>query len=297
MAYTTFTTTMQPASGAFTFIKSFHDALITAGLTQTADTGQLDLSTAGPTRNATANFSYGYTVYKLPSVSGLNDVFIRINHTNNNDATPISYLPRITVGTGTDGAGAINANSTGELALSTTSVLSTSGVSTHYVSVTDGDLAIAFAAVESVIGVSQTYTLSRLRELDGTKKSGYWLTYHSADAINNIREYIYTPDRTTLGIIQYTAAATTNNRFATSLVIPFLWFGETSNLNIGADIPVFPPTILTPAATTALPLLWSTNDVTVGSTFTATRFGVSRTFLRVYGYPWNTNISQNIILE
>jgi hypothetical protein len=298
MAYTTFTTSVvAPASGAFAFIKSFHDALLAVGLTQTADTGQLDLSTAGPTRSGTTNFSYGYTVYRLPSVSGLNDIFIRINHTNNADSTPVGYLPRITVGTSTDGAGAINANSTGEIFFATTAVGTTSGTSTHYVALTDGDLSIAFAPTEQSIGISQTYALARFRNLDGTKKNGYWFTYNGAQGINTMRDYIYNPLRTTIATVIYNNSVLTAARTDFPIIAPYLWFADSTLLNIGDDIPVFPPTVLTPEATTALPVLWATNNVSVGNTFTTDRFGTSRTYLRVYGYPHNINFSFNIVLE
>lgn len=297
MAYTTFNTSIiAPGSGAYTFIKNFHDALITVGLTQTSDTGQLDLSTAGPTRSGTVNFSYGYTVYKLPSVSGLDDIYIRINHTNNADTSPIAYLPRITVGTGTDGAGNITTNSSTELIFATASVLTSSGISTHYVALTDGDLSIAFGVTEQLTGISQTYTISRLRDLDGTKKNGYWFSCNT-QGVATINERIYNPLRTTLGSIAHSASVLTTTKLATSIVQPYLWYGEDPNFNLGTDIPVYPPTILTPEATTCLPFIWSSNDVTIGNTFTATRFGVTRTFLRVWGYPHNSNISYNIVLE
>ena len=299
MAYTTFTTSIiAPTSGAFAFIKDFHDALLAVGLTQTADTGQLDLSTAGPTRVGTTNFSYGYTVYRLPSVSGLDDIFIRINHTNNADTSPVGgYLPRITVGTGTDGAGAINANSTGEIVFTTTNVGTSSGTSTHYVALTDGDLSIAFAPTEQLTGISQTYAVARFRNLDGTKKNGYWFTSNSATLINSMRDYIYNPLRTTIATVIYNASNTPATRTDFPIIAPYLWFADSTLLNIGDDIPVFPPTILTPEATTALPVLWATNNVSVGNTFTTDRFGTSRTFIRVHGYPHNINFSFNIVLE
>jgi len=291
MAYTTFTTSIvAPGSGAFTFIKNFHDALITNGLIQTADTGQLDLSTAGPTRNATANFSYGYTVYKLPSVSGLDDIFIRINHTNNNDASPVAYLPRFTIGTATNGAGTITTNSSTELASTTGSVGTTSGTVDHYVSVTDGDLAIAFAPIESQSGINQIYTVARLRDLDGTKRNGYsFLRY---PGIGGMAEAIYNPLRTTI-LTNITSLA----------FVPYYWTAESTSLKVGDDVPVFPPVILTPEAVTNLPYIISTTDIAVGNTFAVQRFGVTRTYLRVnpaapvFGGPSTAILSFNIILE
>lgn len=291
MAYTTFTTSIvAPGSGAFTFIKNFHDALLAVGLTQTSDTGQLDLSTAGPTRSGTANFSYGYTVYKLPSVSGLDDIFIRINHTNNNDASPVAYLPRFTIGTGTDGAGNINANSSTELTSTNTSVGTTSGTVAHYVSLTDGDLAITFAPTENGAGIHQIYTVGRLRNLDGTKRNGYSFVRFPGSSI--ILETIYNPLRTTI-----------INNITTLAFVPYLWQSENTSLLVGDDVPVFPQILLTPEAITTLPYIVSTTDIAIGNTFQTDRFGTTRTYLRtnqsapVFGGPTTSILSFNIILE
>jgi hypothetical protein len=288
MAYTTFNTSIiAPPSGAVAFIKDFHDALLAVGLTQTADTGQLDLSVSGPLRVGTSNYSYGYTVYKLSSVSGLDDIFIRVNHTNNSDTVPLAYLPRFTVGTGTDGAGNINANTPGELTTVTTSVGTTSGTVAHYVSVTDGDLAIAFAPTETGLGIRQVYTIARLRNLDGTKRNGYSFLRAPSGAF---LEVIYNPARTT---------------FSSSSVlglVPYLWSTENPDLSVGDDIPVFPQIILTPEAVTVLPYILSTTDIAVGNEFITDRFGVARKYLRVsisptaYGIS-NTLLSFNMILE
>lgn len=86
---------------------AFKAHLIAVGLTNTADTGQIDWTTV--TRPATNTYA-GYEIYRFnDSLQGSAPIFIRFDYgTGSNASNPLSS---VSVGTSTDGAG--NLNNTG----------------------------------------------------------------------------------------------------------------------------------------------------------------------------------------
>lgn len=79
-------------------------SLQTVGLVQTADTGQINWTTA--TRPTVANTTAGYEIYRFnDSLQGTAPIFLKLEYgTSSNTSNPQLWL---TVGTGSDGAGTI----------------------------------------------------------------------------------------------------------------------------------------------------------------------------------------------
>lgn len=95
------------------YMQSLHDALLDAGLEQTEDAGQIDLGTVEVVANQTSGqFSHIYPplLYKWPGVDDYPDLYLRIafsignRYGNNTCHVPAAM---VTIGTGTNGAGAL----------------------------------------------------------------------------------------------------------------------------------------------------------------------------------------------
>lgn len=265
MATSTFSVTLNNTST----IKAIHNALITLGLVQTSDTGQLNLTTA-PAANSTANYSFGYTVYRWnDDYQATYPIFLRIDWTNYNK-TDGSKNIGITVGEGTNGAGAI----TGKTITSTGGSTSGSGTAaTAYMSLVDGSLAL-FIASNFYISVE------RLRNIDGSKVNGFYVQRMYASGIYT-EEYFVSPLQT--------AAVTFGS--VKQYFFPYHSWAIQPLTAVGTDVPFIPKTIVDPAGRTLLGnIAVPTTEVPFNYDFTVSRFGVNRTFKSL-----GTSLAANII--
>lgn len=120
--------------------KELHDEMVAAGLVQTADTGQINFTTA--TRPAT-NAVAGYTIYRFnDTLQATAPIFIKFEW-----GTASTNQPQVfaTVGTGSDGAGNITGVSTTRVGIwINASPVSTAATYVSNVCVTAGALAIGW---------------------------------------------------------------------------------------------------------------------------------------------------------
>lgn len=86
--------------------QAVHDALVAAGLVQTADTGQANLATI--TSSGSPNSASGYEIFRFnDTLQATAPIFIKVEYGGGNQAGNSNPGMWITVGTGTNGAGTI----------------------------------------------------------------------------------------------------------------------------------------------------------------------------------------------
>lgn len=116
-----------------------HNALITAGLVATADTGQADFTTVA----RPPVFSSVYKVYRFDdTLQGTRPVFLRINYGTGSNALYPAFS--FVLGSGSDGSGDITGAPTLALPFSPPTGPSSAASARTLVSVTDGFLGICF---------------------------------------------------------------------------------------------------------------------------------------------------------
>lgn len=294
-------------------IKYLHDALLAVGLTQTADTGQLDLTTAPALLNA-SNATFGYTVYQwTDAYQSTYPLYMRIEWKTASAGTTVLNqipFPVITIGTGTNGSGAI----TGTKTLTTpTSLSSSTSVATdttarpNYVCFYDGSLAIALTPTangNTARQQRQVYFIDRWRDLSGQKVDGATLAYSQgynatlSSHTSCLTRYM-SGARTSVITFSYLGAGQTTSGYS-PYFMPYSWASEQSTMTIAGDVAFFPPYVLDPAARTWLAeIAVNTADTAAGTDFTVSRFGRSYTYKSLAGqfpgpnYGINSSTSNN----
>jgi hypothetical protein len=93
-------------AGFRAWVSSIITQLAAVGLTQTSDTGQINTSTV--TRPGSGNTSAGYTIWQFnDSLQGTSPIYFKLEFGSGSAAANPQMW--VTVGTGTNGAGTINA--------------------------------------------------------------------------------------------------------------------------------------------------------------------------------------------
>lgn len=277
-------------------IKPFHDALLSIGLVQTADTGQLNLSTASPAYVNTVNYLYGYTIYRWSDpLQATNPIYIRVGWKNGNASTGGLYpfFMLISTGSGTDGAGNLTGKVLGVPTTVTVSngTLGAGSTFTHYFCYVNGALAIAISPDQNFgDGNTYNYTLDRLHNMDGSSASGTYFRSASGVATMTIAGQVASETRTSIQTFG-----------ASGLFTPYPtgWYTEDPTFAIAAGVPFFPEYFLDPSPYTTLCSVWVPfSEVPTGTTFTVPRFGGSRTYRTLYAnYRLNTYFMQTMIWE
>jgi hypothetical protein len=161
------------------------ETILQAGLTRTADTGQIaDVNTL--TAPAT-NLIFVYSVYRFnDSLQGSAPVFFKIEY-----GKSTKYTVYVTVGTGSDGAG----NITGiiyprALLTSQNNTLSTANL---YVSAKSNYFCFDFAF--STVGGASQFSLERSQNADGTSNGNgiYTINQQYDNGLNSRYKQLYTP--------------------------------------------------------------------------------------------------------
>lgn len=255
--------------------KHIFDGLATVGLTQTADTGQLNLTTAPAAVFSSASYSYGYTVHRFnDTYQSTYPIYIRIDYLNANITSTTVMKPtfKFTVGTSTNGAGVIGGDLDSQTF--TFSASSTTDRTTRYsfLCYKDHNLSILINDGSGIAGVTQYLAIGRLINTNGVIINGYVKTNNlwSAGTGHNWYDTVVQPTKT--------ARHFTTNSGQSPYFIPHQDTWSPSGLTVGADIPVFPYTILTPDYVTATHMLCTTSNVTNGNTFTSARLGRTYTY-------------------
>lgn len=281
----------QPA----TWIKAIYDGLIAVGLEQTTDTGQLDLSTTSPNAVATFAYDYGYSVFKwTDSYQTTYPIFIKVNYRNDNQATTTSRgILQITVGQGSNGSGTIT-GTTQELYPLSTGTGTSSTLLPSLISYKDGNLCIAITPLSADPDIRKYYSIGRLYDNNGIVKNGIWMEAVGGTSANAYSEYIISPDRTTVGTYSHSSVSIVTS----PCFFPYMWTAEspTTVYTEGSDTytPIIAPYMLTPKARTALTHMYVSSSI--GTDFTFTRYGVSRTYKPLTLTSPNTNTQLNLAM-
>lgn len=106
---TTFTNQLQPSNSTDALFRAWakfiHDALLAGGWVQTADTGQINLTTVS--RPLAANTMQGYEVWRMnDTLQSTSPVFLKISYGSGNGATNEPGVD-LSLGTGSDGSGTV----------------------------------------------------------------------------------------------------------------------------------------------------------------------------------------------
>lgn len=166
MAATAFNSAPTNASDAtFTaWAKAISDALTAVGLLKTADTGQIDLTTTVTRASTNAYAGYEIRVFN-DALQATAPVYIKIEYGTGGSTTYPGI--RITVGTATDGAGALTGNTTTAYVFGAATADATSLAS--YISSDGSYLTMAMWPAASNAGMTVSFAISRI--LDDTGAS------------------------------------------------------------------------------------------------------------------------------
>jgi hypothetical protein len=234
------------------YFKNIHDGLLAVGLTKTADTGQLDLSSAGPTVTlSSANHDYGYSIFQFTdSYQSTYPIFVKVRYTNDSMAsTTQRVILRVEVGEGTDGAGNLTGKTNTRVQTDSQSTTTNAGTfSTNNICFYDGTLVLTTAviATSGIIPGNQYrfVAIGRRKDMSGSYTKGSYKVMNQGSSTtpsittttdeSHITEY-----RTTLGVVSFTGG---NN----STLAPYHWSSENSSAAYDNSLPVLPMYTLTP---------------------------------------------------
>lgn len=143
---------------------ALREAVEDAGLVRTADTGQIDLTTV----SAPATSAYaGYDIFRFDDAAQATDpVFLKVEYGKGTATT--RHALRLTVGTGSDGAGTITNAAT---PVASVGAATASGNGTIVASFFDGAFVLNDAYVNSSAG-NVLLVVERLRDYEGDLKAG-----------------------------------------------------------------------------------------------------------------------------
>lgn len=238
---------------------SLNDHLIAAGLIQTTDTGQLDLTTA--TRPGVSTYA-GYRIYRFnDTLQSTAPVFIRIDFGTGTSATIPSVNVR--VGTGTNGAGTL----TGRFTAIYTLLPGASGSATYDQHVATGldksYLALAWYVHQSSQNCGGVLIVDRSRNTDGSPNGdGFYVACYAG----------------TGSAITYTAAAMLPNTGGAVVAgsVTALSAGAQTSLIQGTEVSLVPHFCFTPKMHAPAKAVLSTMQTDLpytGSTVTVAHYG------------------------
>lgn len=147
--------------------QGIHDCLAGAGLVQTADTGQINLATTP--RPPSGGSDVGYEIWRFnDALQATAPIFLRVGYTAVGSTPPANPALDVTVGKGSNGAGAITGVLLPEKLVSRAQPLAANSLT--WASHSDGSLGLATS-----VGVNTTspfhFMLERTRDDDGTSTS------------------------------------------------------------------------------------------------------------------------------
>lgn len=151
------------------WVQAVHDALVAVGLVQTADTGQVMISTM--TNPAAPNTAAGYEVWRFSdALQATHPLFLKIEYGRaGNTSSPGSPGMWLTVGKSSDGAGVIGSVILARIGLGTVSGTGTADTTARdvYASSGDGSMLALILGVGSTATVLPAFVLDRSRDSTG----------------------------------------------------------------------------------------------------------------------------------
>jgi hypothetical protein len=265
--------------------KSLHAAILAAGMVQTADTGQLDMTVA-PTYNTSSSTTYGYTIYRFNDAAQATlPIYFKITWMNPGVSPPNFFIFQITIGTGSDGAGTITGiQQTNRSFMNSVASSNPTQDAQLYTAAVAGDgscltLLYGFdhpSASNANASPAATLIIDRLRNADGSvKTTGYMWQCGGNNGIVTASIGFYS---TTYGVINYNPPD--SNNVSPQLPAFFPWLGTVSTSQVSGVYPCFPVWILNPGpeyikAAICVPIL----DFPPTQTFRVTNLGSSHTYI------------------
>lgn len=270
-----------------TLAQSIHDHFSAAGFVQTADTGQINLSTATRVSNA----SSGYEIWRFAdTLQATAPIYFKIEYgTGPNGVTTPSFW--LTVGSGSDGAGAITATllpnggtTTVRRVLVTTGTVAGSGASWtsyfHY-GAADGS---GFAWCQWLAASSTTSmggfvcAIERFRSADGTTNGDGFNVFNSTGNAVSAAASFFDGRFFATGVVQPTVGVA-GWQAPTGLVVPTASASSALTATILYPVPVFTGMAPRLAGPSQYFLLVGRSDLGVGALLTFSHYGTSRNWL------------------
>jgi len=268
---TTATFSSVPANHDCTWMKTTHDYLVSLGLVQTSDTGQLSLASV-PTWVNTISYDYGYTVYRWnDALQATYPIYLKIQWKNS--ASDVDgFTNVITVGAGSNGSGTITGLLVGPVTLNDTTATVNATAHASYMCYANSALTVSLFGANTNAG--RFFSVDRMRDADGTANAhGVVLTtFARAGTTPTVAQSFFSV------VGGGTAAATT----AVSCFVPYSYFNTFNTLDLAGDIPVFGHTFLTPHANHLLAVVTVLQaDIAADTEFSVIRLGASHTYRAV----------------
>lgn len=249
-------------------------ALQACGLTKTTDTGQVNWATVTKPVAINTKATSGYEIYRFAdTLQSTKPVFLRIDFGSGGVASGNSPCTWLTVGTGTDGAGTITGANTGSLQGCNMGGAPTNTAMTYrFTNTSNGYLLMSFGD-----GLTNASVYG----------PGFWIVARTVNKTTGAA----TGDGVVIHRIMYTASFTYGNRqygldFNTGTAFSAGTDPQTSLPNLqfsaatGASIPVGKTYMLLNALyATDATLCYYTGDITGFTTFSASPWGLSHTYM------------------
>lgn len=271
MPFTTFNSpdAQIPTAADFrTWATGIHNALAALGLVQTADTGQINLTTvAAPTSFYT---SMGYEIWRFAdALQATNPVFIKIEYGSGNSHAA-SYGLWVTVGTATDGAGGITTQASTRRQLAEASGTATGVVTHRFAGGTNRLTVMICASLLDNSAKSMMFHIERTKDAAGNDNADGIYVWHGNNAGAQV-----TP-LTSWQVLPFTGGVMAEETAGAPVLVPAV-----ATAVVGTDVGVFP--VLPMAGKMLNPLLgliaYKNVDIAVGSQFSVSMYGVAHNFL------------------
>lgn len=253
-------------------------ALAAVGLVQTADTGQINWTTVTV---PSASTDGGYEIWGLnDSLQSTVPFYLKLAYGSGNASYPRLMAG---VGTGTSGAGALTGLYNSSLISSSNAYMSGHGDAntTSYFSSDASHLTMQLlGSISGTIYPLTTLVVDRTRNSDGTANGDGLYVYEQGNAstTSNYAYYISMGTKTVM------------SSYMPPVVVPI----GLSSAASGGNVAVFPHQISLPKRESpALGCLtYFENDISRGSTFSATHLGASHTYLALGSWAPGTDVNR-----
>lgn len=248
-------------------------ALQASGLVKTSDTGQINWVTVS--KPVATNTKAGYEIYRFAdTLQSTKPIFIRVDYGSGGTASGNSPCTWLTIGVSTDGAGTITGLNTGSIqGFAMSATVSNTAMPYYFTHTTGGYALMHFGA--SLASGTPTYT-----------NPGWWVIERSINKTTGAA----TGDGVTLMLLSYTASTLIgHSQYG-------LDFNTTTAFTTRTDPQTNMPFYFSAATGAAVPvgkcysklsavygfsgmLSYFNTDIAAATTFTASPFGVSHTYL------------------
>lgn len=250
-----------------------HDVL-NLGWVQTADTGQIDLSTA--TKSGSANTASGYEIWRMDdTLQSTKPVYLKIEYGTSSLATAFSVW--ITLGTGTDGAGTLSGVVQTRIQVGAVSALSAAGVS--YGAADDAWVTVC---TNSTSAAALWFSIERTKDNTGADTgTGLILAYGSATSGHASRYLPFSgsaPDaeKGLQYVLSTNNPSTFNSDTGLGVMIPMAGVAQQPGLNV---------------------VVGMSSDFSNGALASVTLYGASHSYQRMDGVSTLRGISSSSTLQ